>query len=139
MRPSEKKLLCLDFDGVLHSYTSGWKGADVIPDPMVAGTAEFIMRASQFFKIAIFSARSSDPKGVDAMRIWLAYNMFKAVPNDREAVRKVLADIMWPTTKPPAHLTIDDRALRFTGDWADFPLEALSDFKPWNKTKEPAE
>ena len=28
-----KPILCLDFDGVVHSYTSGWKGADVIPDP----------------------------------------------------------------------------------------------------------
>lgn len=28
-----KPILCLDFDGVIHSYASGWKGADVIPDP----------------------------------------------------------------------------------------------------------
>ena len=27
-----KPILCLDFDGVLHSYTSGWRGAR-IPDP----------------------------------------------------------------------------------------------------------
>lgn len=32
-----KPILCLDFDGVIHSYSSGWKGADVIPDPPVAG------------------------------------------------------------------------------------------------------
>jgi hypothetical protein len=32
-----KPILCLDFDGVLHSYTSGWKGAAVIPDPPVPG------------------------------------------------------------------------------------------------------
>ena len=27
-----KPILCLDFDGVIHRYDSGWKGADVIPD-----------------------------------------------------------------------------------------------------------
>ncbi len=28
-----KQTVVFDFDGVIHSYTSGWKGATVIPDP----------------------------------------------------------------------------------------------------------
>lgn len=28
-----KPILAVDFDGTLHSYTSGWKGADVVADP----------------------------------------------------------------------------------------------------------
>ena len=37
-----KPILCLDFDGVIHSYASGWKGADVIPDAAVPGAMEFL-------------------------------------------------------------------------------------------------
>ena len=29
-----------DFDGVIHSYTSGWKGVANIPDPPVPGIRE---------------------------------------------------------------------------------------------------
>ncbi len=32
-----KPILCVDFDGVVHSYTSGWKGETVIPYPPVNG------------------------------------------------------------------------------------------------------
>src|ERR1700743_3429981 len=59
MNESYKPILCLDFDGVIHSYASGWKGADVIPDPPVAGAIEFIREALKHFRVAIFSSRTN--------------------------------------------------------------------------------
>lgn len=54
---NDKPILCLDFDGVIHSYASGWKGANVIHDPPVPGAIAFLREAVQSFRVAIFSGR----------------------------------------------------------------------------------
>ena len=126
-----KPILCLDFDGVLHSYSSGWKGADVIPDPPVDGAMDFIWRASEHFRIAIYSSRSNQPGGVRAMRNWLAEHFRFFWAADRTHCDDVLAEIEWPNEKPAAFITIDDRALTFEGVWPN--IETLKTFKPWNK------
>jgi hypothetical protein len=46
-------------------------------------------------------------------------------------VSEIMDNISWPTQKPAASLTIDDRALCFTGIFPD-AAEILA-FKPWNK------
>lgn len=131
---SNKPILCLDFDGVLHSYTSGWQGADVVADPPVKGTLQFLLEATKHFRIAIFSSRSNQPGGPEAMRQWLGYwsvDEEHGLPHDTDLA--FLSEIEWPTEKPPAFLTIDDRALTFNGDWSELDPEALLSFKPWNK------
>ena len=67
---SKKPILCLDFDGVCHSYVSGWKGASVIPDPHVPGLFEFLESAKQDFDIQVFSSRSHQDGGTEAMIAW---------------------------------------------------------------------
>ena len=58
-----KPILCLDFDGVCHSYVSGWKGADIISDPPVEGLFEFLREAGKHFSIHIYSSRSHQEGG----------------------------------------------------------------------------
>jgi hypothetical protein len=122
-------ILCLDFDGVLHSYSSGWEGADVISDPPVDGAMEFIFDALKCFRVAIFSSRSNQPGGVQAMKKWLKTHFtecFKPM-----SVTLLLDDIEWPLEKPPAMVTIDYRALTFNGTWPS--IDSLIGFQPWNK------
>lgn len=117
-----KPVLCLDFDGVLHSYTSGWTGADNVIDQAVPGSWEFLEEAAEHFTIHVFSSRSNQPGGIKAMKEWMSLEF---------GGQWVAENIMFPTYKPPAMLTIDDRAITFTGEW---PVVAeLLTFRPWNK------
>lgn len=127
-----KPILCLDFDGVIHSYSSGWQGADKVSDPPVPGALQFIVAAMEHFDVAIYSSRSGQPGGVTAMCRWLGYWSVDSVygmPDDFD--HGAWGAIQWPVTKPSAFLTIDDRAITFQGTWPD--LETLKQFQPWNK------
>lgn len=138
-RPRSKKpVICLDFDGVLHAYDSGWKGANVIPDDPVPGAMEFIMRAREHFEVHVFSSRSHQPGGVEAMQGWLMVNLLAAsregggpVDFGNETVAQVIDSIVFATEKPPALVSIDDRAITFDGTWP--AVADLLAFKPWNK------
>lgn len=129
-----KPILCLDFDGVIHSYTSGWHGADVIPDPPVPGALEFIVKAMDYFTVAIYSSRSNQRGGIETMKTWL-YHYYFCDLGDPLFAQQIVNTINWPTEKPAAFITIDDRALTFNGDWSspEYQLAALQAFKPWNK------
>jgi hypothetical protein len=113
-----KKTLAFDFDGVIHSYTSGWKGYTIIPDPPVEGMKELIGELSKKYEIIIFSARAKDNLGVLAIVDYLKKHQiyFDGVTH----------------IKPMAVCYIDDRAIKFEGD-AERLREDISKFKVWNK------
>lgn len=157
-----KPILCLDFDGVLHSYSSGWKGARRIPDPPVPGALEFVVCALDRFRVAILSSRSHQLFGRFAMKRWLHRHLVATAGSGysdtpqwwreriaktafadpwedevRYAARLVIRKIHWPLFKPSAMVTIDDRALTFSGSWPS--LDELKSFQPWNKRTRPPE
>ncbi len=113
-------ILVLDFDGVLHSYESGWLGHDVIPDAPVEGAVEFCEKAILHFDVRVVSSRCKFEGGSDAIERWLIEHRFPP-----------LIKVSRTGTKPAAFVTIDDRAITFTGVWPE--IETLKNFKPWNK------
>jgi len=130
----KKPILCLDFDGVIHSYSSGWKGADVIPDPPVSEALEFMADALDYFDVHVFSSRTGQDGGVQAMQAWLREWAVNLLGNGRfqdDPNLLWLDRIQWPNEKPPASVSIDDRCLLFTGVFPD-PVRLIT-FEPWNK------
>jgi len=112
------KTVVFDFDGVIHSYTSGWTGVYEAKDPHVAGIRDAIadIRAAGY-EVVVVSARCVDETGRSIVQAYLARNKIK--------VDAVVAH------KPPALVYIDDRAICFTGDAAGL-LKQVIDFTPWN-------
>lgn len=109
-----RRTICLDFDGVIHSYRTGWSGIESIPDPPIHGTQRAVQRLRQDYRVVVHSARCSTPEGRAAIERWLAKHNIEV---DEVAEHK-----------PPAMVYIDDRAIRFQGNWAD-TLTALAEFR----------
>ncbi len=121
-KTARRSTVCVDFDGVLHSYTSPWSGADVIPDPPVEGALAFLAAAVERFDVAVFSARSHQQGGVGAMRAWMMAHGL---------ARDVVARLKFPSEKPQAIVYIDDRGWRFDGSFPS--LDDIASFRPWNR------
>lgn len=119
-----KKPICIDFDGVIHGYQSKWQGVDVITDPPVPGAIEWLraLLADPGLEPMVYSSRSKVTEGVAAMQAWLIRNGLTQDEVDR---------LPFPTQKPAAFLTIDDRAVCFTGS---FPAaDAIHGFRTWQQ------
>lgn len=125
------KVLSLDFDGVIHAYTSKWTAAHEILDPPVPGAIEFLTYAVDEFDVAIYSTRNASPGAIAAMKAWLLIHLTAYYDGVEDYARDTLSKIKFPTTKPIAFVGIDDRVLLFDGTFPS--METLHNFKPWNR------
>lgn len=117
-----KKIVLVDFDGVIHRYSKGWVDGSIY-DPPMAGAMGFLktLACQPDMSIAIYSSRSKDPEQLQGMKEWfLKFYGDGTLPFD------------FPVEKPPAWITIDDRAFQFKGT---FPTPSeIRNFKPWKCT-----
>ena len=115
------RTVVFDFDGVIHSYTSGWKGETNIPDPPVPGIQEALKEIHDAgYEVVVVSTRCKTVLGRMAIENWLdMYDM-------TQEVDKVCKE------KPPAIAYIDDRAICFDGH-PETLLKKIQNFQPWYK------
>jgi hypothetical protein len=130
-----KPTICIDFDGVIHSYERGWQNG-VIYGHVVPGFFEWVERVRFRFKLVIYSSRSKDDDGVAAMGLWLHEKRNAWIKEGGQRHPTEPLTFEFAHEKPAAWLTIDDRAIQFRGDWSDSALapDAMRAFKPWNAT-----
>lgn len=116
----KKKTVVFDFDGVIHSYKSGWKGIDIIPDNPTKGIKDVIEKLRKNnYEVVIVSTRTSEEKGKQAIEKWLEQN---GIVVDRLCKEK-----------PPALVYVDDRAICFDGNCNNL-VDKISNFKSWVET-----
>lgn len=105
------KILLIDLDGVLNTYTGDFD-EKYIP-PMREGAKEFLERLSAKYKIKIFTTRNKE-----LAEKWLVENgltgLVEGVTNYKE----------------PCYLIIDDRCVRFEGNYQN-TLTEIQNYKQW--------
>ena len=106
------KTIVFDFDGVIHSYSSGYQGAH---------TAEVIQQLrSDGYQVVVVSSRCITDLGKQAVVQYLdKYNI---------EVDDIRSD------KPPAICYVDDRAVCFKGDTTNL-VNDIKSFTSWVEVK----
>lgn len=117
MNDRPKPTLSIDFDGTIHSYERGWADGSIYGN-VVDGFEEWYWSAIQHFRLVVHSSRDSRQ-----IERWLSERGL---------------DIPASSAKPPAFLTIDDRCVRFDGNWRHPALQpkSLMHFRPWTTLDE---
>jgi len=107
----ERQRIMIDFDGVIHKY-NGWNDGK-LNDEAIDGAKEAIDQLRQNFEIVIFTTRASTSDNgsertdmlLDELKQWL---------EDRSIYYDMIT-----SEKLGAIAYIDDRAIRFNGNWEE--------------------
>lgn len=111
-----KKLVCLDFDGVLYPNLK-YYGTSVLKGAPIQGALAFVLELKKSYDVVVHSARCEERAGQAAVQEFL---------NEFGFGVEVVKD------KPHAFVYVDDRAIQFKGDF-DRTLADISEFTQWQE------
>lgn len=107
----ERKVLAIDFDGVIHKNSKGFYDGTVYDSP-VEGSIEALIQLSKKYDIVIFSCKALEDRplvngktGIELIREWL----------EDQNVLNCVKEVTYK--KPRAFLYIDDKGYRFS-EWS---------------------
>ena len=109
--PDEKINVGVDFDGVIHKNSKGYFDGTIYDDP-IEGAREFLKKLSSKYTVIIHTCKAKSDRGLVSGKtgtelVWEWLKKHKL----NEYVSKVTAE------KPRALCYIDDKSVKFDGDW----------------------
>lgn len=127
--------LLVDFDGVIHAYTSSWTRPDEIPDGPVPGAFDWIREMhADGVELVIYTARLRGTplyRGDVCPPVEVIETALKAWFIEHGLEAEHLDKLTFERGKPHATLYIDDRAMCFRGR---FPkVHQINAHRQWNK------
>lgn len=120
----EKRTICIDFDGVIHDYSSGWQGEDVFGQMIPNADTGTSVLKQKGWTVIIFTTR----KKTDELEKWLkehniTYDYINENPGQPDGTSgKIMADVY-----------LDDRGICFRGRWDSWLVREILDFEPWQE------
>ncbi len=120
-RESENmKTIAIDFDGVINSFKSGWKGPEFTDEPVNGAFEAINILLNEGYKVIIYSTRAETVEGKNTIYNYLLGNGIN------------IREIEVTDKKPIALVYIDDRAIKFSGNWNEI-LDKIKKFKTWTE------
>ncbi len=107
------KTILIDLDGVLNNYTGNYN-KEIIPE-IKTGAADFLRKLSKNYNIKLFTVRNKNQT-----QKWLNENN----------IAEYFCDIT--DIKEPAWVYIDDRCIKFEGNYETLENQ-INSFKAWYK------
>lgn len=121
------QIISIDFDGVIHSYTSAFTTPTEIHDGPVDGAIDFIRDALlRGFGVHIHTARANNPEAECAIVAWLLKHGLEHYHVDALSIS---------ARKKGAVIYIDDRGWRFEGRFPTF--DEIAALRQWNRSPKP--
>lgn len=119
-------IIAVDFDGVVHDYTEGWKGGKIYGKPVQTSRWALGYLCRHGHQVLIYTCRAysgtvNGRKVRGKKREIAAWMKQHAIP---------YTEIWTGRGKPAADIYVDDRAVEFRGHWP-VTLEHILKFSTW--------
>lgn len=144
--PRDRRItVAVDFDGVIHHRPKTERGGEDVTGLPIPGAMNFIRHLVTAAHVVIFTARldtedvAQHKRTTDNIKFWMKRHMCDEA--DRLVIlgkpsfdiHAVLDALTYTAVKPKyARVFLDDRAIRFDGNWPSIP--DILKFKTWEES-----